>query len=116
METRDKIVALRKRGLSNIEIAQIVGVSRQRVWEVLRPKEDNKEYSISSAVRSASRKNQEAPMSIASVAALLGVHPNTVRRWSDEGAISCFRLGRRGDRRIEPQSVRELMTQQRKSR
>jgi len=109
MKTRDRVIALHKRGLSNVEIAQIVGVSRQRVWEVLRPRQDNREYATSAAVRSASKKTLEAPMSVASVSALLGVHPNTIRRWSADGSISCFRLGRRQDRRFEPQSVMELM-------
>jgi transposase len=109
MKTRDRIIALHKRGLANTEIAQIVGVSRQRVWVVLRPKENNRGHSISAAVSSASKKAQTSPMSIAGVAAILGVHTNTIRRWSDEGLIPCFRLGPRQDRKFEPQSVMEMM-------
>jgi len=109
MKTRDRIIALHKRGLANTEIAQIVGVSRQRVWEVLRPKENNRGYGISAAVSSASKKAQTSPMSITGVAAILGVHPNTIRRWSDEGLIPCFRLGPRQDRRFEQQRVMEMM-------
>jgi transposase len=109
MKTRDRIIALHKRGLANTEIAQIVGVSRQRVWVVLHPKENNRGHSISAAVSSASKKVQTSPMSIAGVAAILGVHTNTIRRWSDEGLIPCFRLGPRQDRKFEPQSVMEMM-------
>ncbi len=109
MKTRDRIIALHKRGLANTEIAQMVGVSRQRVWVVLRPKENNKGYSISAAVSCASKKAQTSPMSIAGVAAILGVHPNTIRRWSDDGLIPCVRLGPRQDRRFEPQRVMEMM-------
>jgi transposase len=109
MKTRDRIIALHKRGLANIEIAQMVGVSRQRVWEVLRPKENKRGNNMSAAVISASKKSQTSPMSISGVAAILGVHPNTVRRWSDEGLVPCFRLGPRHDRRFEPQSVMEIM-------
>jgi transposase len=109
MKTRDRIIALHKRGLANTEIAQMVGVSRQRVWEVLRPKEKNRGNNMSPAVSSASKKARTSPMSISGVAAILGLHPNTVRRWSDEGLITCFRLGPRHDRRFELQSITEIM-------
>jgi len=109
MKTRDRIVALHKRGLANAEIARIVGVSRQYVWAVLNPKEGKRKYNLSAAVRSALKETGIAPMSIASVAAFLGVHPNTIRRWSDEGVVPCFRLGPRKDRRFEAQHIMEMM-------
>ena len=34
------------------------------------------------------------------MAALLGVHPNTVRRWDKEGSLKAVRTGPRGDRRF----------------
>ena len=34
------------------------------------------------------------------VARLLNVHPNTVRRWSNQGVIKAYRVGPRGDRRF----------------
>jgi transposase len=109
MKTRDRITALHKRGLANAEIARIVGVSRQYVWAMLNPKEGKRKYNLSGAVSSAFKKAQTSPMSIARVADILGVHPNTIRRWSDEGLIPCFRLGPRQDRRFEPQRVMEMM-------
>jgi excisionase family DNA binding protein len=109
MKTRDRIILLHKRGLANTVIAQMVGVSRQRVWEVLHPKENNRRNSMAAAVRSASTKAQTSPMSISGAAAILGLHPNTIRRWADEGLIPCFRLGPRQDRRFEQQSVMEIM-------
>ena len=30
---------------------------------------------------------------------MLGVHPNTVRSWTDQGMLSCLRINSRGDRR-----------------
>jgi len=107
MRTRDRIIALHKRGLANAEIARIVGVSRQYVWAVLNPKE--RKHNLSAVVRSALEETGIAPMSITGVAAMLGVHPNTIRRWSDEGLIPCFRLGPRQDRRFEPQRVMEML-------
>jgi excisionase family DNA binding protein len=109
MKTRDRIIALHKRGLGNMQIARMVGVSRQWVWEVLRPKENNRRHSISAAVSSASKKAQTSMTSIAGVAAILGVHPNTIRRWSDEGLIPCVRLGPRHDRRFDAQLVMETI-------
>jgi excisionase family DNA binding protein len=107
MRTRDRIIALHKRGLANAEIARIVGVSRQYVWAVLNPKE--RKHNLSAVVRSALEETGIAPMSITGVAAMLGVHPNTIRRWSDKGLIPCFRLGPRQDRKFERQRVMETM-------
>lgn len=111
MRTRDRIIALHKRGLPNAEIARAVGVTRQRVWEVLNPKPKEKErrYDIS-AVLDAPEKALMAPMRISSVATFLGVHPNTIRRWSNNGLIQCFRFGPRSDRRFEPQHVMEMIS------
>jgi excisionase family DNA binding protein len=39
------------------------------------------------------------------VAHLLHVHPNTVRRWANEGLLPVYRLGTRGDRRFKPEEV-----------
>ena len=97
MKTRDRIRVLNKRGLANAEIARMVGVSRQRVWEVLNPRETKKAYT--------------SPMAISGVAAILGVHPNTIRRWADEGLIPCFRVGPRQDRRFDRQLVLETIRQ-----
>ena len=108
MRTRDRVIELHKRGLPNAEIGRAVGVSRQRVWEVLNPKEKERRYDIS-AVLSAPKKARMAPMPISSVATFLGVHPNTIRRWSNNGLIQCFRLGPRNDRRFELQHVMEMI-------
>jgi transposase len=108
MGTRDRIVALHSQGLHNAEIAQSVGVSRQWVWRVLNPKGEKRRYDAS-AFLSAPKKVRIAPMSISSAATILGVHPNTIRRWADIGLIQCFRLGPRHDRRFEPQHVMEMV-------
>ncbi len=39
-------------------------------------------------------------------AAILSVHENTLRRWSDVGLIPTFRLGPRGDRRYFESDIR----------
>ena len=108
MRTRDRIIELHKQGLPNAEIGRAIGVSRQRVWEVINPKEKKRRYDIS-AVLSTPKKAWTAPMTISNVAAFLGVHPNTVRRWSNNGLIQCFRLGPRNDRRFDLQHVMEMI-------
>lgn len=42
-------------------------------------------------------------------AAILCVHENTLRRWSDLGIIPHFRLGARGDRRYYEADVRSYI-------
>ncbi len=41
----------------------------------------------------------DASLSVARAAAVLGVHPNTVRTWSDAGRLRYIRINERGDRR-----------------
>lgn len=43
------------------------------------------------------------------VARRLGVHVNTVRRWIDEGHVSCFKLS--GHRRIPYEGLRAITTE-----
>ena len=110
MRARDRIIELHNGGLPNAEIARAVGVSRQYVWEVLNPKpEEKKRWYDVSAVLAAPKKAPMAAMPISSVATFLGVHPNTIRRWSNKGLIQCFRFGPRNDRRFEPQHVMEMI-------
>ncbi|MEK6719801.1 MAG: GAF domain-containing protein [Chloroflexota bacterium] len=41
----------------------------------------------------------DATLTVTKAARLLGVHPNTVRAWSDQGRLRFYRINRRGDRR-----------------
>ena len=41
----------------------------------------------------------EATLSVTKAARLLGVHPNTIRAWSDAGRLRYYRINPRGDRR-----------------
>ena len=44
-------------------------------------------------------------MTLREVSKLLHVHPNTLRRWSDQGKIPVLRIASRGDRRFIAQDV-----------
>jgi diguanylate cyclase (GGDEF)-like protein/excisionase family DNA binding protein len=41
----------------------------------------------------------DATLSVMKAARLLGVHPNTIRAWSDQGRLRYYRINPRGDRR-----------------
>src|SRR3954454_22854451 len=41
----------------------------------------------------------DATLSVTKAARLLGVHPNTIRAWSDAGRLRYYRINSRGDRR-----------------
>ena len=52
-----------------------------------------------------------AMMTIREVARLLHVHPNTVRRWSDQGLIRAYRVSRRGDRRFRREDIGRFLAE-----
>jgi excisionase family DNA binding protein len=44
-------------------------------------------------------------LTIREVARLLHVHPNTLRRWSNDGKIRAYRITSRGDRRYKREEI-----------
>jgi excisionase family DNA binding protein len=44
------------------------------------------------------------------VARLLNVHINTVRRWSNQGALKTYRIGARGDRRFRREDIASFLS------
>ncbi len=53
--------------------------------------------------------NQRRMLTTHEVAQLLHVHPNTVRKWSNNGALRAYRVGSRRDRRFEPDEVERFL-------
>lgn len=53
----------------------------------------------------------DALLSVAQAAALLGVHPNTIRTWTDAGRLAAFRINSRGDRRYRRNDVEALLAE-----
>ena len=43
------------------------------------------------------------------VAAILNVHINTIRRWSNQGTLKAYQLGPRGDRRFRREDIDEFL-------
>ncbi len=50
-------------------------------------------------------------LSVAQAAALLGVHPNTIRTWTDAGRLTAYRINVRGDRRFRRGDVVRLLVE-----
>ncbi len=48
-------------------------------------------------------------MTIKEVADLLHVHPNTLRRWSEQGRIVAYRITPRGDRRFKKSDIERFI-------
>lgn len=89
MITRDEVIKLKEQGLTDSEIVAKVGVTKQRVSQILHPAK-----SIIVPL------NEKPVLRLSEAALLLGVHPNTARRWSNRGLLKSFRLPVRGDRRF----------------
>jgi diguanylate cyclase (GGDEF)-like protein/excisionase family DNA binding protein len=52
----------------------------------------------------------DATLSVTKAARLLGVHPNTVRAWSDAGRLRYYRINPRGDRRYRVGDLQRFLT------
>ncbi|MGH2462588.1 MAG: GAF domain-containing protein [Candidatus Limnocylindria bacterium] len=63
------------------------------------------------ASASAGRPRPDALISVAQAAALLGVHPNTVRAWTESGRLAAWRINPRGDRRYRRADVERLLAE-----
>jgi len=57
------------------------------------------------------RAGDDALISVAQAAALLGVHPNTIRSWTDAGRLAAYRINARGDRRYRHGDVERLLAE-----
>ena len=52
----------------------------------------------------------EPMLTTSDVARLLNVHINTVRRWSNQGALKTYRIGARGDRRFRREDIASFLS------
>jgi diguanylate cyclase (GGDEF)-like protein/excisionase family DNA binding protein len=58
-----------------------------------------------------SRAAPDTLLSVAQAATLLGVHPNTIRSWTDGGRLAAYRINARGDRRFRRDDVERLLVE-----
>jgi diguanylate cyclase (GGDEF)-like protein/excisionase family DNA binding protein len=59
------------------------------------------------------RDDAPALLTVAQAATLLGVHPNTIRIWTDAGRLTAYRINSRGDRRFRRGDVERLLVEDR---
>jgi len=50
-------------------------------------------------------------LTVREVARLLHVHPNTLRRWSNNGRIKAYRITPRGDRRFRREEIARFLAE-----
>ena len=50
-------------------------------------------------------------LKVSEVAEILHAHPNTIRRWSEQGKIGAYRIGARGDRRFRESDIARLVVE-----
>jgi len=50
-------------------------------------------------------------LTVRQVARLLHVHPNTLRRWSNNGRIKAYRITTRGDRRYKREEIAHFLAE-----
>jgi excisionase family DNA binding protein len=50
-------------------------------------------------------------LTVREVARLLHVHPNTLRRWSNNGRIKTYRITPRGDRRFRREEIAHFLAE-----
>jgi excisionase family DNA binding protein len=92
---RDEAVRLREKGLTYLEIGRKFGITKERVRQIIKGNPPRRPVPDRAKVM----------LTISDAAQLLGVHPNTARRWSDRGLIRAYRITSRGDRRFKRKDV-----------
>jgi len=55
--------------------------------------------------------NMSNMLTVREVARLLHVHPNTLRRWSNQGKIRAYRITSRGDRRFKREEILRFLAE-----
>ncbi|OGN97260.1 MAG: hypothetical protein A2Z77_06465 [Chloroflexi bacterium RBG_13_51_36] len=50
-------------------------------------------------------------LTVREVARLLHVHPNTLRRWTNNGRLKAYRITPRGDRRFKREEIARFLAQ-----
>ena len=96
---RQQIVSMRKAGLTYTEIGRRLGLSRERIRQI------DKKISVLKKPKP----EFDVMLMPGEVARMLGVHVNTVRRWSNRGLLEAYSIGPRGDRRFRQRDVEQLL-------
>ena len=97
MSKRDDVIKLREVGLTYAEIGERTGgISKERVRQILKGNPKPKP-------------RPKIMLTTGEVSQLLGVHVNTVRRWSRTGRLPAYRISDRGDRRFRRRDINRFL-------
>lgn len=99
LDRHDEVVKLREAGLTYAEIGRRLGISKQRVEQIVKGNPKPPKRTLDSKVM----------LTGSDVAHLLGVHVNTVRRWSNQGILRGYRVCSRGDRRFRREDIDKFL-------
>ena len=95
---RKLIAGMRKDGLTYTAIGLRLGISGERVRQIL-----------NGVVKKKPKPRRvDPPLTTRDVARRLNVHVNTVRRWSKQGILEAYPVGPRGDRRFKREDIDRL--------
>jgi len=95
LRRRDEALKLRGTGLTYAKIGSRFGISKERVRQILKGNPAPQKPDLDSKVM----------LRTSEVAQLLGVHVNTVRRWSEKGVLKSYHISSRGDRRFKREDI-----------
>jgi excisionase family DNA binding protein len=98
---RAQVISLRKAGFTYAEIGRRLGVTKERVRQIIKGE--------TTAKKKPTPNDPDALLTTAEAAELLNVHVNTVRRWSNKGILETYRIGSRGDRRLRRGDINKLL-------
>jgi excisionase family DNA binding protein len=87
-----------RNGSSYAEIGRKLGLSRERVRQII----------MGRAVTDSKASSNDQILTISQASKLLNVHTNTLRHWSNQGKLTYYRIGARGDRRYSRRDLIEL--------
>ena len=92
----NEVINLRETGLSYAEIGRRLDISRERVRQIVKgkPKRVPQPKVMPKGI-----------LTTGEVARCLGVHRNTVRRWTVTGILKSYRVGPRRDRRFQREDI-----------
>ena len=95
LENRSEAAKLRQAGLTYREIGKKLGITGERVRQLLKGKSKVKKPELNSKVL----------LRPCEAAKLLGINVSTIRRWSATGILRSYRITPRGDRRFQREDI-----------
>jgi excisionase family DNA binding protein len=96
----NRIIQMRKIGLTYDKIGLEFGISRERVRQLYNGKKRNNIQTDFNKLN--------IWLKTGDVADIVNVHVSTVRRWADQGILKSYRVGPRNDRRFRKEDVDSL--------